>query len=86
VAGGPDDDLHTYSLSGGQWAEVGTPIPLGHAGNQMNKETQIGPTAAGVGIAADGKTVVVANWETDSVTSVDVVNGVVAMNTICDRV
>jgi DNA-binding beta-propeller fold protein YncE len=52
----------------------------------MNKETQIGPTAAGVGIAADGKTVVVANWETDSVTSVDVVNGVVAMNTICDRV
>jgi len=30
-----------------------------------------------VGITADGTTVVVANWETDSVTSMDVVNGVV---------
>ena len=31
----------------------------------------------GLGITADGKTVVVANWESDSVTAVDVVNGVV---------
>ena len=78
VAGGPDDNLHTYAKSGGQFAEVGTPISLKHAGDLMNLETQTGPTAAGVGITADGLTVVVANWETDSVTAVDVVNGVVA--------
>jgi DNA-binding beta-propeller fold protein YncE len=77
VAGGPDDNLHTYAQSGGQWAEAGTPIPLNHTGNLMNQETQTGPTAAGVGITADGRTVVIANWETDSVTTVDVVNGVV---------
>lgn len=77
VAGGPDDNLHTYAQSSGQWAEVGTPISLKHKGGLMNVETQVGPTAAGVGITADGTTVVVTNWETDSVTVVDVVNGVV---------
>jgi len=77
VAGGPDDNLHTYALSNGQWAEAGTPIALGHKGDLMNLETSTGPTAAGVGITADGSTVIVANWETDSVTAVDVVRGVV---------
>ena len=77
VAGGPDDNLHTYAQTAGQWAEVGTPISLNHKGGLMNLETQIGPTAAGVGITGDGSTVIVANWETDSVTAVDVVNGVV---------
>lgn len=76
VAGGPDDNLHTYAQSNGSWSEVGTPISLGHAGGLMQQETQTGPTAAGLGITADGRTVVVANWETDSVTSVDVLNGV----------
>jgi DNA-binding beta-propeller fold protein YncE len=77
VAGGPDDNLHTYALTNGQWAESGSPIPLNHKGDLMNLETQTGPTAAGLGITADGRTVVIANWETDSVTSVDVLNGVV---------
>jgi DNA-binding beta-propeller fold protein YncE len=77
VAGGPDDNLHTYAQTNGQWAESGNPISLKHAGDLMNLETQTGPTAAGLGITADGRTVVIANWETDSVTSVDVLNGVV---------
>jgi DNA-binding beta-propeller fold protein YncE len=77
VAGGPDDNLHTYAQASGQWAEAGVPIPLNHKGGLMNLETQTGPTAAGLGITADGRTVVIANWETDSVTSVDVLNGVV---------
>jgi DNA-binding beta-propeller fold protein YncE len=77
VAGGPDDNLHTYALSNGQWAESGTPIALGHKGDVMNQETATGPTAAGVGVTADGSTVIVANWETDSVTAVDVVHGVI---------
>ena len=78
VAGGQDDNLHTYVLSNGLWAEApGSPLSLGHKGDVMNQETQVGPTAAGVGITADGNTVIVANWETDSVTAVDVVNNVV---------
>jgi DNA-binding beta-propeller fold protein YncE len=77
VAGGPDDNLHSYAQTNGQWAEAGAPIPLNHKGGLMNLETQTGPTAAGLGITADGRTVVIANWETDSVTSVDVLNGVV---------
>jgi len=77
VAGGPDDTLHSFALSNGVWAEAGTAIALGHKGNLMNLETQVGPTVSGLGITADGKTVVVANWESDSVTAVDVVNGVV---------
>jgi DNA-binding beta-propeller fold protein YncE len=51
---------------------------LDNKGNLMNQETQIGPTASGIGITADGSIVIVANWETDSVTAVDVVHGVVA--------
>jgi DNA-binding beta-propeller fold protein YncE len=77
VAGGADDNVHTYALSNGRWAEVGLPISLGHAGDLMNKETFVGPTAAGVGITADGSTVIVANYETDSITVVDVVHGAV---------
>lgn len=77
VAGGADDDVHTYTQSNGQWAEVGTPIPLGHFNDLMEQETFVGPTAAGVGITADGNTLVVANYETDSITTVDLVHGVV---------
>lgn len=77
VAGGKDDNVHSYAQTNGVWGEVGTPIALGHKGGLMQQETQIAPTVAGIGITADGGTVVVANWETDSVTAVDVVNGVV---------
>jgi len=76
VAGGADDDVHTFAQSGGQWSEVGTPIALGHYGDLMNQETFVGPTAACLGVTADGATLIVANHETDSVTSVDLVHGV----------
>ena len=71
VAGGPDDNLHTFAFSNGQWAEAGTPLSLRHAGNLMNQETLVGPTAAGVGITADGTTVIVADWETAEVLDAD---------------
>src|SRR5215469_16991189 len=75
VAGGQDDNVHTYAQHNGLWSEIGSPINLGHAGDLMSKETFVGPTAAGLAITADGKAVVVANYETDSITVVDVVNG-----------
>jgi len=77
VAGGATDTLHTYAQSAGSWAELGSAISLAHSGDLMNQETFVGPTAAGVGITADGSTVVVANYETDSITAVDVVHGVI---------
>jgi DNA-binding beta-propeller fold protein YncE len=75
VAGGQDDNVHTYAQQNGLWSEVGSPINLGHTGDLMSKETFVGPTAAGLGITTDGTTVVVANFETDSITVVDVING-----------
>ncbi len=77
IAGGKDDNVHTYALNNGSWVEVGTPISMGHAGDLLSQETFVGPTAAGVAITADGSTVVVANYETDSATAVDLVHGAV---------
>ena len=75
MAGGQDDNVHTYAQHNGLWTEVGPPINLGHAGDLMSTETFVGPTAAGLAITADGKTAVVANYETDSITVVGVVTG-----------
>ena len=77
VAGGADDNVHTFTKSNGQWAEVGTPISLNHSGDLMSQETFVGPTAACLGITADGNTLLVANHETDSVTSVDLAHGAI---------
>lgn len=77
VAGGADDNVHTFTQTGGTWAESGTPISLGHYCDIMCQETFTGPTAALLGITADGTTLFVANHENDSITSVDLVHGVV---------
>lgn len=77
VAGGADDAIYTFAQVSGQWAQVGTPINLGHNCDLMCEETEVGPTAAGVGITADGTILVVANHETDSITSVDLVHNTV---------
>ena len=77
VGGGGNDNVHTFTLQGGLWAQSGTPINLHHYCDLMCEETETGPTAAILGITADGKTLFVANHETDSITSVDLVHGVV---------
>ncbi len=77
VGGGGDDIVHTFTLQSGLWAESGAPISLKHAHDLMSLETETGPTTAILGITADGTTLFVANHETDSVTSVDLVHGVV---------
>jgi len=77
VAGGADDTLYTFAQTNGQWGPVGAGISLGHSGDLINQETLVGPTAAGIGITADGSAVIVANYETDSVTAVDVVHGAI---------
>jgi len=81
VAGGADDDVHTFAQTGAKWGEVGIPIALGHQSGQidglMATLTETGPTAALAGITADGNSLFVANHETDSVTAVDLVHGAV---------
>jgi YVTN family beta-propeller protein len=83
VGGGQDDNVHTYSKSGGLWAEKGTPIAFHHtafgvpqpAGNGLFSLPQfgaaVGPLTAGLGITADGRKLIVANLENDSISIVD---------------
>jgi YVTN family beta-propeller protein len=77
VSGGKDDSVHTYAMKGGNWAEVGTPIALGHGrGNGLPQGSDtILPAAAGLAATADGKTIVVANYENDSISLVSTVTG-----------
>ncbi|HJW39915.1 MAG TPA: hypothetical protein VJ476_01660 [Rhizomicrobium sp.] len=73
IAGGNDDNLHTYAMdASGAWSESGAAIALGHRwGNGVVAMPGIlQPTAAGVAFTPDGK-VLVANYENDSVTLVD---------------
>ena len=72
VAGGADDVVYTFTQSDGTWTQTSTAINLNHSGDLMEEETEVGPTAALIGITADGNTLIVANHETDSITSVDV--------------
>jgi DNA-binding beta-propeller fold protein YncE len=66
VTGGVNDDVHLYSLSAsGVWAEqTGSPIALGHT---AGVGLEVSPQAAGVGITADGNTLVVTNYYNDSI-------------------
>jgi YVTN family beta-propeller protein len=77
VAGGAADVIYSFTRVNGAWTQTGTPMNLGHIGDLMNLETEVGPTAALIGVTADGGTLIVANHETDSITSVDPVKGVV---------
>src|SRR5216683_127611 len=71
VSGGPDDDVHFYDWNGSSWAESGIPTKLGHpAALVLGKIT---PGAMGLAGTADGKRLVVANYENDSISLVDIV-------------
>jgi len=75
VSGGKDDSVHIYAKAGGSWAETGTPIMLGHAtgnGLPLGSRTVL-PAAAGLAVTADGKTIVVANYENDSISLVSAI-------------
>jgi YVTN family beta-propeller protein len=68
VSGGMNDNVHTFALQGGIWSVAGTPISLGHtAGEGLN----VGPMAAGLAVDASGKRLLVANFENDSVSVID---------------
>ncbi|HVN79854.1 MAG TPA: bifunctional YncE family protein/alkaline phosphatase family protein [Terriglobia bacterium] len=74
VAGGRDDSIYAYSKSGNYWA-LATTIPLNHGGKGIG--INVLPNASGLGISADGKTLVVANNYNDSISVVDTASGLI---------
>ena len=79
VSGGQDDNVHAYKLGSSGWAESGTPVALGHggAGNGLYSNvpgfgSAVNAESAGLAITSDGAKLVVANFENDSISVVDV--------------
>src|SRR5262245_39546804 len=68
ATGGADDAVYVYGKSGSSWS-LATKILLNHA----NRGVGIGvrPNAGGLGISADGNTLVVANNYNDSISVID---------------
>jgi DNA-binding beta-propeller fold protein YncE len=70
AAGGNDDAVYVYAKAGSTWAQAAT-IPLGHSATHTNAGLGVEPNASGLGISADGATLVVANNYNDSVSVID---------------
>jgi YVTN family beta-propeller protein len=85
VGGGQDDNVHVFTQQGGQWSEAEKPIALGHrtglgvADRSETKVTPLEPMVAGLAVSPDGKRLLVANHQNDSVSLIDLeTNQVVA--------
>ncbi len=77
VGGGKDDNIHVFSREGGQWSETEKLIVLGHktglgrSDRSETKVTPLDPMVAGLAVSPDGKRLLVANHQNDSVSLVD---------------
>src|SRR5215471_3777916 len=75
VAGGQDDNVHVFAPSNGTWSESGDPIALGHVAAPPFSSGGLGlqtpPESAGIAVDSTGSTLVVANYENDSISIVD---------------
>ena len=69
ATGGNDDTVYSYSKSAGGQFVAAHQIALGHAGKGVGLSVQA--NASGLGISADGKTLVVANNYSDSISVID---------------
>jgi DNA-binding beta-propeller fold protein YncE len=73
VGGGADDTILSFARAPkGDWLQHGKPWKLGHtAGNAVvHQSAVLKPAAAGLALTADGNTLVVANYQNDSITIV----------------
>lgn len=68
VSGGVNDNVHVYGLQAGTWAEQAA-IDLGH-GN-IGLGIRVRPVAAGMAVTQDGKRLLVANMQNDSISVID---------------
>ncbi len=71
VSGGVDDSVHSYGLKDAHWVESGAPIKLGHKAGLVLHPSPDSTIAGGLGLTADGRTLVVANLYNDSISIVD---------------
>jgi YVTN family beta-propeller protein len=77
VSGGKDDNVHVFSQEDGHWSETEKPIELGHktglgvADRSETKVTPLEPMVAGLAVSPDGKHLLVANHQNDSVSLID---------------
>ena len=72
VSGGGDDDVHVFERSAGRWSQAGPPIRLWH---RHGLGIHVRPVAAGLAVTPDGRRLLVANFENDSVSLVDLHEG-----------
>ena len=70
VSGGPDDLIHVFTRSGEKWVD-GTPIPLNHNGVGLGLYG-ITPITAGLAVTANGRYLLAANFQNDSVSFIDI--------------
>jgi YVTN family beta-propeller protein len=72
AAGGNDDAVYVYTKSAASFTVAGA-IALGHSSTHANRGIGLGvqPNASGLGISADGKTLVAANNYNDSISVID---------------
>jgi len=68
AAGGNDDAVYVYGKTAGIWSQAAR-IALGHTGTGIGIGVQ--PNASGIGLSADGRTLVVANNYNDSISIID---------------
>src|SRR2546423_7969305 len=68
VSGGKGDDVHIFEQADGGWAETKTPIALEHAAG-LGREGK--PMAAGPAVNPSRTRLLVANYENDSVSFID---------------
>ena len=68
VSGGVDDNVHVFVKGSSGRPEAASPIPLGHP----DKPGQVSPASAGLAVNAAGNRLVVANYENDSISIVDI--------------
>lgn len=84
VGGGKDDNIHIFAQEAGHWSETEKPIALGHktglgvADRSETKVTPVEPMVAGVAVSPDGKQLLVANHQNDSVSLIDLETNKVA--------
>jgi YVTN family beta-propeller protein len=74
ATGGNDDAVYAYANTAGAWSQAAK-IALGHSSTHGKAGIGLGvePNASGLGISADGKTLVVANNFNDSISVIDTV-------------
>ncbi len=75
VGGGSDDRVQRFARAGGQWQEDGTPLKLGHLHGLGLSNGKMKPSTAGMAVSADGKILLVANLQNDSVSLIDITTG-----------